>query len=105
MTPAPKFQAAMTLYHLGGQGVWEHHLFRALQQHYRESELSGLREDLIGLSTVGWLRIVEQREHRGQILRRYALAPSARRLVEHQLDLRRCLPVELPAQTSAGEPA
>ncbi|GAB3360128.1 hypothetical protein [Amycolatopsis echigonensis] len=96
MKPAPKMQAVMVLYHLGEQGLWEHHLFGALRQHYRDAELSGLREGLVGLSTVGWLDVVGQRSHRGHLLRRYALAASARRLVEYQLDLRRYLPVELP---------
>lgn len=53
MKPAPKYQAAMVLYHQGDQGIWEHHLFSLMRQHYRDSDLTGLREDLIGLSTVG----------------------------------------------------
>jgi len=93
--PAPKYQAAMTLYHLGNRGIWEHRLFGVLRQHYRDSELSGLREDLIGMSTVGWLDTLEQREHRGQILRFYRLAESARPLIAYQLNLTTYLPSDL----------
>lgn len=99
MKPAPKMQAVMVLYHLGEDGLWEHHMFGALRRHYGDAELSGLREDLVGLSTVGWLDVLEHRSHRGHLLRRYRLAASARRLVEYQLDLRRYLPVELLART------
>jgi hypothetical protein len=101
MKPAPKFQAAMTLYDLDERGIWEHRLFGVLQQHYPAAELSGLREDLIGLSTVGWLKIIEQREHHGQILRKYALEHAARRLVEYQLDLRTYLPTEFGTSLDA----
>ncbi|MGW3485556.1 hypothetical protein [Rhodococcus rhodochrous] len=99
MKPAPKYQAAMTLYRLGDRGIWEHRLFGVLRQHYRDSELSGLREDLIGMSTVGWLDTLEQLEHRGQILRCYRLAASARPLIEYQLNLETYRPSDL---SSAG---
>jgi hypothetical protein len=103
MKPAPKYQAAMALHRLGDEGIWEHHLFGLMRRHYRESELAGLREDLVGLSTVGWLRILDQRDFRGQILRRYAMEPAARRLVEYQLDLRTCLPLDAaPAAAATG---
>jgi hypothetical protein len=102
MKPAPKYQAAMTLHHVGSDGMWEHHLFGVMLQHYKEQELAGLREDLIGLSTVGWLDILEQREHDGQILRRYALRTSARRLVEYQLNLKEYLPTDLRRSPAAG---
>jgi hypothetical protein len=99
--PAPKYQAAMTLYHLD-QPIWEHQLFGLLRQHYRDTELTGLREDLIGLSTVGWLDTVGQCEHRGQILRRYRLADSARPLVRYQLNLDSYLPTDIPAAVSGA---
>lgn len=95
MKPAPKYQATMTLYHLGSQGAWEFELFALLRQHYRDSELSSLREDLIGLSTVGWVDVVDHREHRGQILRRYCLAESARPLIAYQLNLDSFLPTDI----------
>lgn len=98
MKPAPKYQAAMTLYHLADRGIWEHQLFGLLRQHYAEHELAGLREDLIGMSTVGWLDTIEQRTHRGQILRRYRLTDTARPLIEYQLDLDKYLPTELPGE-------
>lgn len=85
----------MTLYHLGADGIWEHELFGLLRQHYRDPELAGLREDLIGMSTVGWLDTLEQRTHRGQILRRYRLADTARPLIEYQLNLDAYLPTDL----------
>ncbi|MCE0764162.1 hypothetical protein LWC35_14760 [Pseudonocardia kujensis] len=103
MKPAPKIQAVLSLYHLGERGTWEHHLFGALRAHYAPAELSGLREDLVGLRTVGWLEVVDQRMHRGHILRRYALKASARKMVEHQLDLGRYLPLQLDALVEAGE--
>jgi hypothetical protein len=99
MKPAPKYQAAMTLYHRGDRGIWEHHLFALMRQHYRDSELTGLREDLIGLSTVGWVDVLDQREHRGQILRQYRLAESVRPLIEYQLNLDTYLPTDLDAVT------
>lgn len=102
MKPAPKYQAAMTLYHLGEQGIWEHELFGMLRHHYRDCELTSMREDLIGLSTVGWVDTLDQREHRGQILRRYRLAKSARPLIEYQLNLDSYLPYESSAATAAG---
>lgn len=105
MKPAPKYQAAMTLYHLEGQGIWEHHLFSLLRQHYRDSELTGLREDLIGLSTVGWVDVLDQREHRGQILRQYRLAGSARPLIEYQLNLDSYLPTDLDVAAFSGKDA
>jgi hypothetical protein len=108
MKPAPKYQAAMTLHRVGGEGMWEHHLFGVMLQHYRDVELSGLREDLIGMSTVGWLDVLEQREHKGQILRRYALKDSSRRLIEYQLDLAAYLPTDLaalPTDLAAPVPA
>jgi hypothetical protein len=95
MKPAPKYQATMTLYHLGSQGAWEYELFALLRQHYRDSELSGLREDLIGLSTVGWVDVLDHREHCGQILRRYRLAESARPLIAYQLNLDSYLPTDM----------
>jgi hypothetical protein len=102
MKPAPKYQAAMTLHQVGAQGMWEHHLFGVMLQHYRATELSGLREDLIGMSTVGWLDILEQREHSGQILRKYALRDSGRRLIEYQLNLDAYLPTDLDAPVPAA---
>jgi hypothetical protein len=95
MKPAPKYQAAMILHRIGDRGMWEHHLFGVMLQHYREADLLGLREDLIGMSTVGWLDILEQREHAGQILRRYALKESGRRVITYQLDLDGYLPTDL----------
>jgi hypothetical protein len=92
----------MTLYHLGAPGIWEHRLFGLLRRHYRDVELSGLREDLVGMSTVGWLDVLELREHRGHILRRYALAPSARPLIEYQLNLATYLPTDLTAVADRG---
>ncbi|MBN3454922.1 hypothetical protein [Mycolicibacterium sp.] len=105
MKPAPKYQAAMVLYHQGDQGIWEHHLFSLMRQHYRDSDLTGLREDLIGLSTVGWVDVLDQREHRGQILRQYRLAESARPLIEYQLNLDTYLPTDLDAVAFSGKDA
>lgn len=89
----------MTLYHLGHQGIWEHHLFSLLRQHYRDNELMGLREDLIGLSTVGWVDVLNQREYRSQIIRQYRLAESARPLIEYQLNLNSYLPTDIGSVT------
>ena len=103
MKPAPKYQAAMTLYHLGRPGIWEHHLFLLLRQHYRDSELMSLREDLIGLSTVGWVDVLDQREHRGQIVRQYRLAESARPLIEYQLNLGSYLLTDIAAVVASSK--
>ncbi len=102
MKPAPKYQAAMVLYHLDEQGIWEHQLFGLLRQHYPAHDLSGLREDLIGLSTVGWLITEALAEHGGQIIRRYRLAASARPLIEYQLNLNRYLPTDLSTILTTG---
>src|SRR3978361_766283 len=102
MKPAPKYQAAMTLHQVGAEGMWEHHLFGVMLQHYRDVELSGLREDLIGMSTVGWLDVLEPRQHNGRILRGYALKHPSRRLIEYQLNLDAYLPTDLGAPVPAG---
>ncbi|HEX4361600.1 MAG TPA: hypothetical protein VH141_28965 [Pseudonocardia sp.] len=86
MKPATKYAAALALYRQEG-GRWEYELFDELRRHFPEHELQALREDLVGMSTLGWLDIVEQREHSGQILRRYALRPEVRPFLEYQLDL------------------
>jgi hypothetical protein len=86
MKPATKYAAALALYRNEG-GSWEYELFDELRRHYPESQLQALREDLVGMSTLGWLDIVEQREQAGQILRRYALRPEVRPFLEYQLDL------------------
>jgi hypothetical protein len=86
MKPATKYAAALALYRQE-TARWEYELFDELRRHYPEHELQALREDLVGMSTLGWLDIIEQREHAGQILRRYALRPEVRPFLEYQLDL------------------
>jgi hypothetical protein len=89
MKPAPKYTAAALLYRIGAEGIWEYDLFDRLCRAYPAAELRALREDLVGMSTVGWLDVVAERQHSGQILRRYALRPEVRPFLEFQLDLAR----------------
>lgn len=87
MRPAVKYAATMTLYHAGAEGVWEYDLFDRLTRHYPQAQLSSLREDLVGMSTLGWLDTLEEREYRGNILRRYAMRDDVRPFLEYQLDV------------------
>lgn len=87
MKPAVKYAAVAALHSAGPNGLWEHELFSRLKQHYRNSELVSLREDLVGLATVGWLRATEESLHEDQLLRRYALVEGIRPVAEFQLDL------------------
>lgn len=89
MKPAPKYVAAALLYRIGPDGIWEYDLFDRLCRSYPAAELQALREDLVGMCTVGWLDVVAERLHAGQILRRYALRPEVRPFLEFQLDLAR----------------
>lgn len=85
MKPATKYAATGVLYRTGSAGIWEYEIFRRLRAHYPATELQSLREDLVGMNTVGWLTIIEEREHRGQLLRRYALADGIRPFLRFQL--------------------
>ncbi|MGH3628893.1 MAG: hypothetical protein ACRDRL_15840 [Sciscionella sp.] len=85
MRPATKYAATAILYRTSAQGIWEHEIFHRLRTHYPPAELHALREDLVSMSTVGWLNIVDEREYRGQLLRRYALADGIRPFIRFQL--------------------
>ena len=87
MKPALKYAAVAVLYATGPDGIWEHELFDRLLTHYRAVELHSLREELVSLSTVGWLHVTNEREYAGQLLRRYALAEHVRPFLRFQLDL------------------
>jgi hypothetical protein len=91
MKPPLKYAVATVLYATDAHGIWEHELFDRLLAHYRAVELRALREELVSLSTVGWLHIVEEREYAGQLLRRYALADHIRPFIRFQLDLDKLL--------------
>ncbi len=67
--------------------MWEHVLHRELRPRYEPTSLYGVREDLVSLSTIGWVHTVDEREHGRALLRRYALADHIRPFVEYQLDL------------------
>lgn len=87
MKPAVKYAAVGALYTTGADGVWEHEIYQRLRARYSRADLASLREDLVSMNTVGWLRIIEERDHRGQLLRRYALSDHIRPFVRFQLRL------------------
>lgn len=87
MRPAAKYAIVALLHRAGPAGVWEYDLYSRLRPHFEEGGLHGIREDLISLSTVGWVTHVDEREHAGALLRRYALGDHIRSFVEYQLDL------------------
>lgn len=87
MTPSPKYALVALLHRAGPAGVWEHVLHRTLQPLFEPTALYGVREDLVGLSTIGWVHTVDERVHGRSLLRRYALADHIRPFVEYQLDL------------------
>ncbi|MGH3504890.1 MAG: hypothetical protein ACRDQA_28940 [Nocardioidaceae bacterium] len=87
MRPAVKYAAVGALYTTTAQGIWEHDLYQRLRGLYSRADLQALREDLVSMSTVGWLQIVEERDHRGQLLRKYALADHIRPFIRFQLRL------------------
>lgn len=91
MKPPLKYAVTTVLYATDAHGIWEHELFDRLLAHYRAVELRALREELVSLSTVGWLHIDEEREYAGQLLRRYALADHIRPFIRFQLDLDKLL--------------
>jgi hypothetical protein len=85
MKPSTKFAAVRVLYHAGDEGLWEYEIFRRLESEYASAELATVRDELVGLSSVGWLNVPAQREQRGVLFRKYALFPSTRTFVEGQL--------------------
>ena len=87
MKPAVKYAAVAALHSAGPDGLWEHELFTLLKGHYRITELVALREDLVGLATVGWLRATAERWHGDQLVRRYALVEGIRPVAQFQLNL------------------
>jgi hypothetical protein len=87
MKPSPKYAACVLLYHLEDRAVWEYEIFEALERVYPPGQLNSLREDLVGLSTLGWISTAEQKEYRGRILRSYALNANVRPVLEYQLRL------------------
>lgn len=91
MKPAVKYAAVAALYRSDTSGIWEHQIFQRLLSVYPRHQLRALREDLISLSTVGWLVIVEEVEYRGQLLRRYALGEHIRPFVRFQLNVDRLI--------------
>ncbi|KID31651.1 hypothetical protein HQ32_01473 [Prauserella sp. Am3] len=103
MKPAVKYAAVAALHSAGPNGLWEHELFSHLKQHYRLSELVSLREDLVGLATVGWLQATGENWHDDQLLRRYALVEGIRPVAEFQLklhDIESALGNSTPAATA-----
>ena len=87
MRPAAKYAIVALLHRAGPAGAWEYDLYARLRPRFEEGGLHGMREDLISLSTVGWVTHVDEREHAGALLRRYALGEHIRAFVEYQLDL------------------
>jgi hypothetical protein len=85
MKPAVKYAALGVLYAAGPEGIWEHEIYAGLRFRYPRSALQPLREDLVSMRTVGWLRIIKEADHHGQLLRKYALADHIRPFVRYQL--------------------
>ena len=85
MKPAVKYAAVGVLYAAGPEGIWEHEIYAGLRSRYSRSALQPLREDLVSMRTVGWLRILQEADHHGQLLRKYALADHIRPFVRYQL--------------------
>jgi hypothetical protein len=107
VNPSPKYALVALLHRAGPAGVWEHALHRELQPRYERSALYGVREDLVSLSTIGWVHTVDERAHGRALLRRYALADHIRSFVEYQLDLPALFAFldEVPTPVPAGSRA
>jgi hypothetical protein len=105
--PAVKYAAVGVLYAAGPEGIWEHEIYAGLRSRYSRSALQPLREDLISMRTVGWLEIVQEADHHGQLLRKYALADDIRPFVRFQLRIDNVLAFlpgsgTRPAETADG---
>jgi hypothetical protein len=85
MKPAVKYAAVGVLYAAGPEGIWEQEIYTGLRFRYSRSALQSLREDLVSMRTVGWLQIIQEADHHGQLLRKYALADHIRPFVRYQL--------------------
>lgn len=85
MKPSTKFAAVRVLHEAGDEGLWEHEVFGRLEGEYPATELAGLRDQLVGLSSIGWLEVLDEAEYQGIAMRRFALYPSMRSFVEYQL--------------------
>jgi hypothetical protein len=85
MKPAVKYAAVGVLYAAGPEGIWEHEIYARLRSRYSRSALQPLREDLVSMRTVGWLQIIQEADHHGQLLRKYALADHIRPFIRYQL--------------------
>lgn len=89
MKPAVKYAALTALHSVWPQAVWEQSIFQLLDQHYRRKELAGLREELVGLRTLGWLEVVEEAEFEGQLLHRYRLFEPYTDTIARQISVER----------------
>lgn len=89
MKPAVKYAALTALHSVWPQAVWEQSIFRLLDQRYRRSELAGLREELVGLRTLGWLEVEEETEFDGQLLRKYRLVDAYTDTIARQISVER----------------
>ena len=108
MKPAVKYAAVGVLYAAGPEGIWEHEIYTELRSRYPRSALQPLREDLVSMRTVGWLQILQEADHHGQLLRKYALAEHIRPFVRYQLkidDILAFLPDDRARTAGAGESA
>lgn len=87
MKPAVKYAALTALHSAWPQAVWEQSIFQLLDQRYRRSELAGLREELVGLRTLGWLEVEEEAEFDGQLLRKYRLVEPYTDTIARQISV------------------
>lgn len=87
MKPAVKYAALTALHSVWPQAVWEQSIFQLLDQRYRRSELAGLREELVGLRTLGWLEVEEETEFDGQLLRKYRLVEPYKDTIARQISV------------------
>lgn len=87
MKPAMKYAAITLLHDAFPDAIWEHEIFAVLDHCYSRSETSALREELVGLRTLGWIEPSEEQMFEGQILRKYELQPRYTAAVERQIDI------------------
>lgn len=71
--------------------MWEHEIWQRLRKLYERSALYSTREDLLSFRTVGWVEVLEEREYKGQLIRKYRLDKGIRPFLEYQLNLNNVL--------------
>lgn len=86
MKPPIKYALAALLYEAKEDGIWEYDAYRLLKDSYSKSSLQGVRDIMIGFSTIGWLSVTGIREYEGAIVRKFRLQDRHREFMERQFD-------------------